>query len=270
MVANLPIGGNEEVFNTYGDGLTNAQLLCHYGFMLDGNENDSITWTTDELLQINEKDAAKTEREGSLLPQWKVLASRLLNHWDGSQMVYNPTALLQIYERRKSQADESGSGNAIEGNNDDGLTGSTTDSLNPTSGCMNLNADGQVSVQLWVQLFLIALANVEDKLEVEDMIKLTDITAERQVHIEQVLMANVEEGGDPGPSLRVNEGNRTVEHRALKVTTNNTDINEISIVQKIADLVVEICGRKLQSVHAPELSEVQIGEMLDVSPNSLL
>lgn len=264
MVADLPIGGNEEVFNTYEDGLANAHLLCHYGFMLDGNENDLITWTMDELLQISGKDAAKRHREPVLLlSHWEFLTSRLINHWSGSQMVYNPLS----YAQRKSQGtDEHGSGIGIEvaGPSNSGL-------LNPASGCLNLNADGQVSLQLWVALFLIALADVKGKFdaEAEDVIESIELIAEQQEHFEEGLMAagGGEECsvGDPGSSLQINKGDRIVEHRALEAIANGVDINEMSIVQGIADLVVEICGQKLQSVHSPELSEQQIGEMLDVS-----
>lgn len=51
MVSNIPIPPHSEVFNTYGDTLTNAQLLTRYGFTLDANENDNLTWTIDEVSQ---------------------------------------------------------------------------------------------------------------------------------------------------------------------------------------------------------------------------
>lgn len=49
MITNAEILPQEEVFNTYGERLTNAELLAQYGFMLDGNENDAITWSAHEL-----------------------------------------------------------------------------------------------------------------------------------------------------------------------------------------------------------------------------
>ncbi|KAJ7028472.1 hypothetical protein C8F04DRAFT_1119455 [Mycena alexandri] len=54
MVSNLSIPPHSEVFNTYGETLTNAQLLVQYGFILDGNDNDHLTWTFDELAQFSE------------------------------------------------------------------------------------------------------------------------------------------------------------------------------------------------------------------------
>jgi hypothetical protein len=38
------------VFNTYGETLTNAQLLARYGFVLDSNDNDVIAWDLEELV----------------------------------------------------------------------------------------------------------------------------------------------------------------------------------------------------------------------------
>jgi hypothetical protein len=49
MVVNAAITPDEEVFNTYGARLSNAELLVRYGFMLDANDNDILTWTIEEL-----------------------------------------------------------------------------------------------------------------------------------------------------------------------------------------------------------------------------
>ncbi|KAI9511538.1 SET domain-containing protein [Russula earlei] len=49
MVVNAAVAPGEEVFNTYGANLTNAELLVLYGFMLDANDKDILTWTTDEI-----------------------------------------------------------------------------------------------------------------------------------------------------------------------------------------------------------------------------
>ncbi|KAG5638441.1 hypothetical protein H0H81_012658 [Sphagnurus paluster] len=49
MVANTPIPPNSEVYNTYGETLTNAQLLTQYGFVLDVNDNDSINWNIKQV-----------------------------------------------------------------------------------------------------------------------------------------------------------------------------------------------------------------------------
>ncbi|KAJ6585494.1 hypothetical protein B0H19DRAFT_422123 [Mycena capillaripes] len=53
MVSNLAIPPNSEVFNTYGETLSNAELLVQYGFILDINDNDHLCWTFNELAQFS-------------------------------------------------------------------------------------------------------------------------------------------------------------------------------------------------------------------------
>ncbi|KAK7022172.1 SET domain-containing protein [Favolaschia claudopus] len=62
MVSNCAIPPNSEVFNTYGETLSNADLLVQYGFILDGNDNDQLTWTWDELAQFSENHLAASAR----------------------------------------------------------------------------------------------------------------------------------------------------------------------------------------------------------------
>ncbi|KAJ8456842.1 hypothetical protein ONZ45_g18559 [Pleurotus djamor] len=49
MVTNAIVPPHSEIFNTYGESLSNAQLLARYGFLLDTNDNDCIKWSFDEL-----------------------------------------------------------------------------------------------------------------------------------------------------------------------------------------------------------------------------
>lgn len=52
MVSNTGIAPNSEIFNTYGETLSNSQLLNQYGFVLDVNENDRLLWSAQEILDI--------------------------------------------------------------------------------------------------------------------------------------------------------------------------------------------------------------------------
>lgn len=52
MVSNAEIQPNEEIFNTYGEGLCNAQLLVQYGFILDPNDNDVLSFDMNEILTL--------------------------------------------------------------------------------------------------------------------------------------------------------------------------------------------------------------------------
>jgi hypothetical protein len=51
MISKTAIPPHTEIFNTYGEDLTNAQLLNQYGFILDVNENDRLFWTMDDVLE---------------------------------------------------------------------------------------------------------------------------------------------------------------------------------------------------------------------------
>lgn len=61
MVTNAQVYLDDEVYNTYDSTLSNAHLLCQYGFMLDGNSNDVVTWTVDEV-----QAAIEIKMEGSV------------------------------------------------------------------------------------------------------------------------------------------------------------------------------------------------------------
>ncbi|KAK7679455.1 hypothetical protein QCA50_017509 [Cerrena zonata] len=51
MTSNLPIPPHVQIYNTYGENLTNAQLLVRYGFALPSgcNDNDVVSWKFHEL-----------------------------------------------------------------------------------------------------------------------------------------------------------------------------------------------------------------------------
>ncbi|KAF8627703.1 hypothetical protein AX15_004287 [Amanita polypyramis BW_CC] len=50
MVSVTEIPPGVEVFNTYGETLTNAQLLIQYGFILEVNDRDTLTWDVEEII----------------------------------------------------------------------------------------------------------------------------------------------------------------------------------------------------------------------------
>ena len=54
MVTNESVPPFSEIFNTYGEHLSNAQLLVRYGFLLDDNENDTISWNAQGLYHFAE------------------------------------------------------------------------------------------------------------------------------------------------------------------------------------------------------------------------
>lgn len=119
MVANAPIPLLSEVYNTYGETLSNAELLCQYGFVLEANTNDTLTWTMEEVLD-------------TLACTTDPLRGTVMQTWDGYRD--NPEFM-------------------------DGFDNSTrvlglSDSSKETA--FFINADGQVSIQFWVLLLTIS------------------------------------------------------------------------------------------------------------------
>ena len=52
MVSNAYISPYAEIFNTYGEDLSNAQLLARYGFALaEGNDGDVVSWEVGEAVE---------------------------------------------------------------------------------------------------------------------------------------------------------------------------------------------------------------------------
>lgn len=76
MVANRRVSGGEEVFNLYEGGLTNAELLCRYGFGVAGNEYNVVRWTAEEVLEGRDGEG------------WRALLERC-GAWDESELVYD-------------------------------------------------------------------------------------------------------------------------------------------------------------------------------------
>lgn len=121
MVSNTPIPSHTEVFNTYGETLTNAQLLTQYGFTLDVNENDCITWDPYEVYQLL---AGRSNGDDDEM-------RRLLTVWTD---VLQKTAWNQMFESVDSQLIY----------------------FHPEGADRDLclNGDGKISHQLWVLLAL--------------------------------------------------------------------------------------------------------------------
>ncbi|KAJ6622619.1 hypothetical protein B0H10DRAFT_2431791 [Mycena sp. CBHHK59/15] len=98
MVANRDIPPDSEVFNTYGEALCNAQLLIQYGFILDANENDHITWTLAELAQFTEDYYTPSftwDSVGGVPHFQRLLGDVRALAWDGvarSELVYHDAA----------------------------------------------------------------------------------------------------------------------------------------------------------------------------------
>ncbi|TFK65610.1 SET domain-containing protein [Pluteus cervinus] len=150
MVSTCLIPPRTEIFNTYGETLSNAELLVQYGFILDDTDNDRLTWGVEEFRDFLKLGDA-TWRQ--VLVKWQGhLQTESSQHrfvWKESQMVY----------------------------------------FNQTRGeDLCLNPDGRISHQLWLLVTLCAIAHVqeplwEDQSELPD--RISDI-AELHLSLERV------------------------------------------------------------------------------------
>ena len=165
MVSNICIPPLTEIFNTYGDGLTNAQLLSQYGFILDMNDNDRVSWTATEVLHIlapgqyTDRDLEEflthLRQAVPLIPADHVL-------FEHSQLVYcNPLTIDEF--------------------------------------C--LNCEGQISHQLWILLLLLACKPMRRYLSVDfgdNLRRLLDL----QAGLESLASADGDDGDEVGTSPR--------------------------------------------------------------------
>lgn len=78
MVSVTAISPGVEVFNTYGETLTNAQLLTQYGFILEANENDVLTWDMEQVLDLIPDHLITAHDVPRVLLSWKQLCEE---HW---------------------------------------------------------------------------------------------------------------------------------------------------------------------------------------------
>ncbi|KAJ3747324.1 hypothetical protein DFH05DRAFT_799461 [Lentinula detonsa] len=92
MVSNATISPHSEVFNTYGETTSNAQLLAQYGFSLDVNENDSISWDFDDLINFLEAGSQARDLSASLGLPWNILSDSFDEDvFSESELVFKPS-----------------------------------------------------------------------------------------------------------------------------------------------------------------------------------
>ncbi|KAF4621125.1 hypothetical protein D9613_000996 [Agrocybe pediades] len=86
MVSNAGIPSHSEIFNTYGERLTNAELLNQYGFILDVNDNDHLSWTMDEVLHLLSSEPVSRQDKDNVLRRFREVSS-ILRHSDATSLL---------------------------------------------------------------------------------------------------------------------------------------------------------------------------------------
>jgi len=170
MVVNAAIAPGSEIFNTYGAKLTNAELLVRYGFVLDANDNDILTWTMEEIW-----DAAGAALDDLQPSRWEDQASygacmEILRDWEydtgwaGSELVID--------------TERSGNRNPL---------------------CMT--ADGVLSHKLWLAIALATLWRQGTTIDVAQTRQLLTHIACAQIQMEQE-QTRVDGGGGDAYEVR--------------------------------------------------------------------
>jgi hypothetical protein len=165
MVVNAAVAPDGEVFNTYGAKLTNAELLVRYGFMLDSNDNDILTWTIEEV-------------------------------WDAAG-----SALTNVPPRRRE--DDAGYAICMEilrdwqydagwGDSDLVIDTEPDENRNP----LYMTADGVLSHELWLAIALVSLRGQSMTIEAAQIWQLVARMARMQIQMEQGQTRARNEGSD--------------------------------------------------------------------------
>ncbi|TFK51686.1 SET domain-containing protein [Heliocybe sulcata] len=251
MVSNRPITADTEVFNTYGERLSNASLLVRYGFMIDGNEWDAVHWTTEDL----------TSSESSLC-EGIDLAALLANAphlpgdtWTGSSLVYYHSV-------------------------DDGAQ---QDSRTDRSA-LCLNSDGKISDRLWTLCALIVLHRRGSKSLGADaeftQLAVTQLELEAEMLNESDADEVVSDGASsaeidpecrtrtPGDPLAPCAG-RDASHLARKQLWDASHRDEEPVFD-IARLVQHICRFRMNKMlRSQDMSSRGVAEVLDDVPEGM-
>jgi hypothetical protein len=170
MVVNAAITPGSEIFNTYGAKLTNAELLVRYGFILDANENDMLTWTTEEIW-----DAAGASLD-DLRPR----------RWDDHADYGACMEILRDWQYDAGWADS-----------ELVIDTEPNENRNP----LYVTADGVLSHRLWLAIALATLWRQGMTIEVVQMRQLLKRIAHAQTQMEQGQTRSLEEGVAEGDDV---------------------------------------------------------------------
>ncbi|KAG9092899.1 hypothetical protein FS749_015349 [Ceratobasidium sp. UAMH 11750] len=207
MVINAPVGAGDEIFNTYDANLPNSVLLARYGFILEGNECDYLSWdsTTLRMQTTCGEDLARVWT-GDLLA--------------GTSLVYDPTEFSATLPLHASPSGHNRSA--------------------AQTPQYKLNADGLVSVDLWV-LVAVRAVNATNARRADTGLR---------SRLEQLATAQVyAESREPhGPGI-------------------SDTMQELGL---IADLIQDMCKSRLLGMYRPELSPAECGNLLDDLPDSMI
>lgn len=250
MVTNTPVLPNSEIYNTYGHRLGNASLLARYGFALEGNEHDIVSWelSIHDLLRTNEPLPLSPDEFTLLFRKLAKLWARSLSSiaGDNSTLVYRPVV---------------------------------PDGEEPTytgwQSHLCINSEAQVSVHLWLYAALRAVIAMKDKgpvhsgdsetWSVGEVVPLLGRAMDAQVGIEKFMHATDET--TDGEEMAVDIDVLVRCGLILEDPTwTDSSTQPKRILGQIAATVCMLCTQRISRLgKQPALSTAGLGDYLDVS-----
>lgn len=242
MVSNLPIFPHSEVFNTYGEKLNNAQLLVRYGFALDDNENDCITWDWVDLLEFTAMSLGNSGLADSFIRLYSQAIDLWYSDslgWAETDFVYNPNVV-------KVSANKTG-----------GLDRHTGE-----GALLYLNGDGKFSHHLWLYCALLGRQQVMGATEshVEEIIEELREVARLLIQLEQEALPDAPDGG----KVDKGEGPADQEWNESLFVSPPTPVS--AVFAGSIRTVMCLCRSRNNGIGKGNLSNAEdVGEALDVS-----
>ncbi|OSX61040.1 hypothetical protein POSPLADRAFT_1182201 [Postia placenta MAD-698-R-SB12] len=253
MVTNRPVLPNSEIFNTYGHRLGNASLLARYGFALEGNEHDIVSW------ELSIHDLLRTDEPLPLSPdEFTLLFRKLAKLWarslssiagDNSTLVYRPVV---------------------------------PDGEEPTytgwQSHLCINSEAQVSVHLWLYAALRAVIAMKDEGPVQsgdsetwsvgEVVPLLGRAMDAQVGIEKFM--NVTDETIDGEEMVVDIDVLVSRGLILEASTwTDSSTQPKRILGQIAATVCMLCTQRISRLgKQPALSTADLGDYFDSLPTT--
>lgn len=241
MVTNAVILPGDELYNSYNSTLSNAQLMMHYGFMLEGNSNDTIDWTSAEVDQLLNFIEVDDEVKAARLALWTSLANESLPLEDtnADELIYDPRDLPASYHSGGDDLDlDMGTipeaGPALSRRSHTSLARKPTSRLSDPTNLLRIGAYGQISQQLWLYFVIHRVPH-------DALIRQTAQELVQSLAAPLLKIYTTEEGTRP---------------------TLNLGWSPQPIALAVADDIAALCQQRLKSMHMNHLSTQEIGDLL--------
>ncbi|EPQ56414.1 hypothetical protein GLOTRDRAFT_138148 [Gloeophyllum trabeum ATCC 11539] len=275
MVSNIPVIADTEVFNTYGERLSNASLLVRYGFMIEGNEWDSVAWTLEDvssslsgfdecpLLQATMGDNVSSD----FIPSWSAILQRWepRDTWTDSNLVFC-SDFLGVSEMQDSHS-SAGRKPLQSPAAGEGSSAGSRPHFEDLEKMLSLNEDGKISHQLWVFCALAVLNQREGRRRLDVLEKVDALTrlAVAQLDVETQIFEDcddmVSDSDDPDTEVRASASvDRGPRHPREQSPSKE-------LLFQVGQTVERVCAYRLSKMQrAANMSCSQVAEALDDVP----